>query len=301
VKDRGLQQGISRNRQCSGHPGEGKQKKGKNERRKRRSTLIRPLEGEEKIMGEEAVDGSKLGTKLIMFVAIIGLALAAFLLGKNLVNTGVDNLETSVKSITDSQFSDYDSKIVKGRVVKSAFTTFGNSEYALVVVTTDMATKWKAGSTVSADSDSTALGYGTITTVTKSVLNGDAHFVYVQNAGMQDSNGASVENAIGINYNAQLQLLDASGAAKYSDVTKEFSNNSTEAVLLTLENGVANYAGNFATDKGGNVKYYLYQVNISKKGQIEYVADSSSFNANLIKNASGDIMGILFTQRRLES
>ena len=34
-------------------------------------------------MGDEAVEGSKMGTKLIMFVAIVALALVAFLVGKN--------------------------------------------------------------------------------------------------------------------------------------------------------------------------------------------------------------------------
>lgn len=86
-------------------------------------------------MGDEAVDGSKMGTKLIMFVAIIGLALAAFLVGKSLINTGVDNLETSSKSINDSRFADYNKKIVKGRAVKSAIDTFQNEEVIILIHT----------------------------------------------------------------------------------------------------------------------------------------------------------------------
>ena len=86
-------------------------------------------------MGDEAVDGSKMGTKLIMFVAIIGLALVAFLVGKSLINTGVDNMESSSKSINDSRFSDYNKKIVKGRAVKSAIDTFQNEEVIIIVHT----------------------------------------------------------------------------------------------------------------------------------------------------------------------
>jgi heme/copper-type cytochrome/quinol oxidase subunit 4 len=39
-------------------------------------------------LGNEAIEGSKMGSQLIMFVAIVGLALIAFLVGKNLMNTG---------------------------------------------------------------------------------------------------------------------------------------------------------------------------------------------------------------------
>ena len=42
-------------------------------------------------MGNEAIEGSKMGSQLIMFVAIVGLALIAFLVGKNLMNTGKKN------------------------------------------------------------------------------------------------------------------------------------------------------------------------------------------------------------------
>jgi hypothetical protein len=224
-------------------------------------------------MGEEAVDGSKLGTKLIMFVAIIGLALAAFLLGKSLVNTGVDQMETSVKSISDSQFSDYDSKVVRGRAVKNAFSTFGNSEYALVVCTTEMA------------SDSSWVNKATYGTQKLSAALKDANgqTIEIENSGMQNSSGKSVEKVVALNYNAQLDM----------------TSDGTSSKALSLNNGYAEFNGTFATDDGGNVKYYLYQVNLSKKGQPEYVADSSSFNACLIKNSSGDILGIIFLQRKL--
>lgn len=86
-------------------------------------------------MGDEAVDGSKIGTKLIMFCAIIALVLVAFLVGKSLINSGVDNLETTSKSINDSRFSDYNKKIVKGRAVKSALENFNGEEVIILVHT----------------------------------------------------------------------------------------------------------------------------------------------------------------------
>ena len=84
-------------------------------------------------MGDEAVDGSKMGAKFIFFVAILGLALVAFIVGKSLVNTGVDGMEQSVQSINDARYSDYNGKVVRGRAVKSAIENFSNEEVAIVI------------------------------------------------------------------------------------------------------------------------------------------------------------------------
>lgn len=226
-------------------------------------------------MGEEAVDGAKLGTKLIMFVAIIGLTLVAFLLGKNLINNGVDQMETSVKAINESQFTDYDAKIVRGRVVKSAFSTFGNSEYAIVIST--LSTARIGGTTADAQKIVASAGCK------------GACIIQLNDSGME-VDGTSYTKVAAINYNAQL-------AQPYEGV--DSSESSHKTIELTLSEGSYSYEGDFYT-KNGNVRYFMDQQNLTKKGQIEYIADSSSFNANLIKNESGDIMGIVFVQRQLK-
>ena len=219
-------------------------------------------------MGDESVDGAKLGTKLIMFVAIIGLALAAFLLGKSLVNTGVDQMETSVKSIKDSQFSDYDAKIVRGRAVKSALSTFGNSECAIIICTQAMAeAELKSANAV------------------KNEIKGvQGNAVTIKGNSMEKDTGARYGDVIGINYNAQLGKENGISAIG----------------TVTISNGVVKLeSGEDFFTEDGNIKYYMDTSRISKKGQMEYIADTSSFYANLIKNDSNDILGIVFTQRRL--
>lgn len=235
-------------------------------------------------MGDEAVDGSKLGTKLIMFVAIISLALVAFLVGKSLINTGVDNMETAVKNISDSRFSDYDSKVVRGRAVKSSIDTFGNSEYAIVVCTTEMAAS--SQNTISLKTGLSLANDATrLDDKTGQIASGK--IVKINNANMQyiDSNKQTqpVKNAYGVNYNAILQDDEAANEAQ-----------------IKIDDGYVLYDQDFLLDSNGNVVYYLKTTNMGKKGQMEYIADSSSFQANLIKNTSGDIMGIVFTQRLLQ-
>lgn len=237
-------------------------------------------------MGDEAVDGSKLGTKLIMFVAIISLALVAFLVGKSLINTGVDNMETAVKNISDSRFSDYDSKVVRGRAVKSSIDTFGNSEYAIVVCTTEMASCEDSASKIS-------LKTGLDLVSDEQRLNDTAgtyasgKIVKIKKANVQyttsDKQTRTAVDAYGVNYNAILQDDEAANGAE-----------------IKIDDGYVLYDQDFLLDSNGNVIYYLKTTNMGKKGQMEYIADSSSFQANLIKNTSGDIMGIVFTQRLLQ-
>jgi hypothetical protein len=233
-------------------------------------------------MGDEAIEGSKLGTKLIMFVAIIGLALVAFLVGKNLVNTGVDSMETSVASVNDSRFSDYDKKVVRGRAVKSAIDNFANSEVAIVVCTLKMA-----------DANGSAL-------TSENLVNYDEKSTVqakISGASMNNSAGGTLESPIGINYNAL--LADVGNNYSFTDESNADNNIYGNPVSLTMSNGYVTFDGDFAQDSSGNVAFDLNTTNITKKGSGEYISDSASFNANLIKNSAGEIIGILFMQKKL--
>lgn len=230
-------------------------------------------------MGDEAVDGSKMGTKLIMFVAIIGLALAAFLVGKSLINTGVDNMESSSKSINDSRFSDYNKKIVKGRAVKSAIDTFQNEEVIILVHTLSEGTTNIAAS-------GTYAGYtGTkkpADTALQSWLGRDVDdntlATKIDGAVFDSNEGIGKGGSWAVNYNA---LLDGTNQ-------------------VTAKDGGYVYDADFMTDsKTGAVQYNLNTKYLTKKGAPEYIADGSSFDAALIKNSSGEIVGIVFSQKKL--
>lgn len=220
-------------------------------------------------MGDEAVDGSKMGTKLIMFVAIIGLALAAFLVGKSLINTGVDNLEGSAKSINDSRFADYNKKIVKGRAVKSAIDTFQNEEVIILIHT---------------------LTEGSNTQ--DAVSNGIKDSGKSQMLGRDLETNEQVVEINGAKFDSNTKIGNGgAGAVNYNALIKS---------QVKAENGGYIYDDDFLTDTTtGAVKYNLNTANITKKGQAEYIADGSSFDAALIKNSAGEIVGIVFSQKKL--
>lgn len=230
-------------------------------------------------MGDEAVDGSKMGTKLIMFVAIIGLALAAFLVGKSLINTGVDNMESSSKSINDSRFSDYNKKIVKGRAVKSAIDTFQNEEVIILVHTlSEGTTNISASGNYAGYKNSNNTPNQALKTWLGRDVDDNTLATNIDGAVFDSNAGIGKGGSWAVNYNA---LLDGEHQ-------------------VTAKDGGYVYDADFMTDpKTGAVQYNLNTKYLSKKGAPEYIADGSSFDAALIKNSSGEIVGIVFSQKKL--
>lgn len=230
-------------------------------------------------MGDEAVDGSKIGTKLIMFCAIIALVLVAFLVGKSLINSGVNNLETTSKTINDSRFSDYNKKIVKGRAVKSAIENFNGEEVIILVHTL------AEGSNKAKDPGSSKEGK-----ILKEALTIEGFLGYTQGS-LTGTNARAM--AIGNDDNWDSQDESGVGANFFMNY------NALAASPVVLKNGDYVYDSDFDTDASGNIMYNNSTENLTKKGSMEYVSDSSSFKASLIKNSAGEIVGILFAQKKV--
>jgi len=244
-------------------------------------------------MGGEAVDASKLGTLLIMFVAVVAIALAAFLVGKGLMNTGVDNLETTAGKINDSRFSDYNNKNIRGRAVKQAIDNFANEEVAILI--NNLAFNGGgSGSEVTASATTIPEMFGTsgaktnycqipICTDNGNTENGIVKGYYTN--GTTTANGASF-----LNYNAVLTLgndIVSSGKTGKEYLYKD----DTTGTYVFLKD--------FRTTNGGDIQYYLATTPLGKKGNIQYIADTASYQASLMKNSSGEIMGVVFVQRKI--
>ena len=204
-------------------------------------------------MGDEAVDGSKIGTKLIMFCAIIALVLVAFLVGKSLINSGVDNLETTSKSINDSRFSDYN-------LVHTL--SEGSSTHTVIA---------DSNTIVSPTNVKQFLGIGETVNVPETM------------------------QGVAIKGDDKWDSLEAAGKGKNFFVNY----NALVKSAITLKDGNYIYDDDFATEDSGNIKYNNSTDNITKKGSLEYISDGSSFKASLIKNSSGEIVGILFAQKKV--
>lgn len=91
-----------------------------------------------------------------------------------------------------------------------------------------------------------------------------------------------------LNYNALLG--PAGGAGGDGD-----AGGAGDAVL-EYSNGIFIQESPFLMDASGKIQYNTVTDKLSKSGQVEYVPSTARFEANLIKDPSGTIMGIAFQQ-----
>jgi hypothetical protein len=246
-------------------------------------------------LGNEAVEGSKMGTQLIMFVAIVAIALAAFLVGKGLVNSGLDNMETTVGKVNDSRFSDYNNKVVRGRALKQAIDNFANEEVAILVnnLAFNGTATTGANNTIKSSLDAIDAQNWNKTTITTIETSGDGGEHSSGQVSGYTTTGKDCAAVWFVNYNAVLGEKNASGK---NVITKKLK--LTDLYKDTTTGGYV-FLNDFVTSDNGDVQYYLVTTPLSKKGDVQYVADSASYQANLIKNSSGEIMGIVFIQRKI--
>jgi DNA-entry nuclease len=191
------------------------------------------------------------------------------------ITVEVTGLDDFVSPVDSSQFTKYDDKIVSGQELKSSIEDFENEPVAIVVCTLKMAD-------TATNTDGTVTGVALTNSVTN-LTPANVVQAQISGASMNNSAGGTIKTPFGINYNA---LLGTKG-------------NGSNPVALTMSNGTVTFDGDFAQDASGNVAYDLDTTNITKKGAGEYISDSASFNANLIKNSAGEIIGILFMQKKL--
>ena len=65
--------------------------------------------------------------------------------------------------------------------------------------------------------------------------------------------------------------------------------------VIKFDNGTYIFDGAFRTDKG-KVVFDLDFANLSKTGMTELVPGAARFHANLLKDANGVILGVVFQQ-----
>ncbi len=110
-----------------------------------------------------------------------------------------------------------------------------------------------------------------------------------------DSSIASVPKIAGY-ANATTQLTATTSAG--GTVNLQFVNYNAKlgGGKVTYDNGIYICSSGFMLTTGSKIDFYTVTGNMSKSGMIEFVPSSGRFQANLIKDSSGTIMGIAFQQ-----
>lgn len=220
-------------------------------------------------MDQEISKGTWVGATILAIVAILGLSFAVYGIARSLVNNSSADFVSTVDDVGTSSFNDFDGTTVSGLQVRSAIDTYEGDKIAILVNTAGVQ-QAIAGSTTTAFT-------GTTVDFTKLAR---------QEAVAADYNQATTMNGkVYITYNA---LFDFTTGTSLAD-SKE---------------GYLSWNGMFKLRKDptdptkatSDLMFNTVKVNYKTTGCAEFIATGSNFNAKLIKDASGTVVGIMFTQ-----
>ena len=271
-------------------------------------------------MGEESVKGANMGVILIIFAAILALGLIIFMLARNMANTGLTNVSEKLEAAEQSEYTDFDGSVVVGQRVNAALSGFKGKKVAILIATQGLVDKTaltypKSGDPVLTDANMKAKAYGTgsgETTVggildSTAVDTGHENMVFAfalapkRNAdGSIDreakerkpapasSSGKSDDKILAfVQYNAILEPTNNVG------VVTAGNHNS----CIWWNDGSYVFDGSFrASGDSGKTMFDLLFANTTNTGYTEMVPGAARFHANLLKDANGVILGVVFQQ-----
>lgn len=213
-------------------------------------------------MEREISSGAMLGVVLLALAAVIGLGFGVFAIAKGVANEGTVGVQDSLGAVSQQVFLDYDQKIITGTQAIAGLKTFEGKPYAVLFRTNAL----KNGRDVA----------------NEEIRPNGIYFV--------EYNGK-----IFINYNAI--IAEAKGVTpKPTPITSAGVNApATADVKIELLNGAYVMSDGFAAENG-NVVFDNQTGGMFKTGNAEYVSSASKFQANLLKDPTGNNMGIVLEE-----
>lgn len=255
-------------------------------------------------MGEESVKGANLGVILIIFAAILALGLIVFMLARNMANTGLTNVSEKLQAAEESEFTDFDGSVVVGQRVHAALAGFKGKKVAILIATqgfTDkLAQAFPSGDSAGISSDWVKPDFPLKSTGTTGLL--------LDTANITGREKMKVAYAVGPDGKTPMKTSTSSNVAKVSTFIQynallEPTNNAGNVAagtkdghtVIKYDNGTYIFDGAYRTDDG-KVVFDLEFSNLSKTGMTEMVPGAARFHANLLKDANGVILGVVFQQ-----
>ena len=220
-------------------------------------------------MEREISSGAMLGVVLLALAAIIGLGFGIFAIAKGIANEGTVGVQDSLGAVSQQVFLDYDQKIITGTQAIAGLKTFEGKPYAVLFRTNAL----KNGRQV-ADATTRPGGIFPVTTA-----------------------GTGASQKVFVNYNA---IIAGTGGASPAAVpitttAPDFKTAPTGRPIITLKNG--SYVMNDGlASANGNVQYDNATGGLYKTGNAEFISSSSKYQANLLKDTSGNNIGIVIEE-----
>ena len=239
-------------------------------------------------MSEDVSATMRVGITIILVAALVATVLNLMVTSNSLLSGGQTTLQGGIDSVSAQEFASYDNTKVSGTQVNTAMSLFQGRDVAILLQTKAMRgdKDWKGASAVG--EDNCYLNYGALVT-----SNGKA--------------SSSSNLPKGVRYNS-----DVTGTGLDNAADADMSMVSEQANLVRYV-GVANVAtptdkvGVFRTTGASSYTAYLHNTNglvdtnystigCTLIGNDQYILTSARFSSVLIKDPTGSIIGIVFTQ-----
>ena len=259
-------------------------------------------------MGEESVKGANMGVILIIFAAILALGLIIFMLARNMANTGLTNVSEKLEAANQSEFSDFDGSVVVGQRVQAALAGFKGKKVAVLIATQGLidktSVKWEATSPAAKNVDKDAISTALLTNTAVIAGHDKQYYAFALVPSRNPADNSIIRTAdtrVGapasssgqtndkqlmyIQYNALLEGTTEKG------VVASANRNSA----IWWNDGAYVFDGSFRQSSGKTMMDMLF-ANTTTNGYTEMIPGAARFNANLLKDANGVILGVVFQQ-----
>lgn len=210
-------------------------------------------------MEDNVALGIRISVTVVLVASLVAIVLTLMVIGQSILGGGQNKLQTGLSTIQQQDLMQYSNVTKKGSVVKAALNLYQGEPVAILVKTTAMYT-------TTPDGDGQAAGASPTSGVGK-------YFNY----------GTLIKG------NSEVTWSAANGGAKHTVVDGTTN--------LIARQGVANLEASLVITNG--VKQTNYDTaGIVSIGNPESVLDNGLFYCQLIKDITGEIIGIVFTQQK---
>lgn len=200
-----------------------------------------------------------MGVVLIALAAVIGMGFGVFVISKDTVNSGTMEVQADIKNMQDININTYNDTVVLGRDINSFFENNRTKDLALLINTLGM----KEGKVLSLNND---------------------RFLHIVDGVPYVNYGCIIGYSSGGDRDESYILKKNSSLS----VNGEDSLKKQDGVIVSPNMFIVDSLGNFLRDDGVG--------EWNKSGNPQFIKSSTKFNANLICNEVGDLMGVMFTQ-----
>ena len=243
-------------------------------------------------MENEISSGAHLGVVLIALAAIIAIGFGVFGIAKAIANDGTAKVETSLKSVSDQEFKDYDQVICTGTQVSSAIQNFAGKNVAVLVATQGVTDTVKGSA-----SNFTTANLAGLEANTREV-DGKSHSLAVGISGLNEDGSQTGKSPVTVLCNT----LSGNNAyvapifVNYNALISGDDDNNPGTKVIGMKDGVMIAKNGLVSNKSGSVQFNLRTAAMKKSGTAEYVSNTSRFNAFTIKDSTGSYIGVAFVQ-----